>query len=148
MAQLLGVAWLSFRPVRPAKKQEFLYARALGASVKSAAEYANVDRSTPYLWRQTDPSFAAAWNQARSSLREQLVEVAVDLALAGDSGMLKFLINRLDTARATERPYPTVRRVTIIPPAPAQADGATTPTPPKEFITVKYAPPKPKEPAS
>ena len=147
------------------KQQQFLLALALGASVKAAAAHANVDRSTPYLWRQTDPAFAAAWLQARSSRLEELEEAALALALEGNGGngpMLRFLISRHDAARASERPRQAVRQVAIIPPAPAQADGvgaplagaqasavgaqtsaagapASAPDPTQGFITVEYA---------
>ena len=146
------------------KKQQFLLALALGASVKAASEYANVDRSTPYLWRQTDPAFAAAWLQARSSRLEELEEAAFTLALEGNGGngpMLRFLISRHDAARTAERPRPAVRQVTIIPPAPAQADGVGAPLvgaqataagaqnsaadPTQEFFTVEYANREPAE---
>ena len=145
------------------KKQQFLLALALGASVKAASEYANVDRSTPYLWRQTDPAFAGAWLQARSSRLEELEEAAFTLALEGNGGngpMLRSLISRHDNARAAERPRQVVRQVAIIPPAPAQADGVGAPlvgaqtcalgavgsplvgaqtNQPQEFFTVDYA---------
>ena len=141
----------------PTKKQQFLLALALGASVKAAAAHANVDRSTPYLWRQTDPAFAAAWLQARSSRLEELEEAALALALEGNGGngpMLRFLISRHDAARASERPRAAVRRVAIIPPAPVQADGVGAPLvgaqnspvdQPQEFFTVEYANREPAE---
>ena len=150
----------------PTKKQQFLLALALGASVKAAAEHANVDRSTPYLWRHTDPAFAASWLQARASRLEELEEAAFTLALEGNGGngpMLRFLISRHDAARASERPRQAVRQVAIIPPAPAQADGVGAPlvgaqatavgavgaplvgaqtNQPQEFFTVEYANPE------
>ena len=132
----------------PTKKQQFLLALALGASVKAAAEHANVDRSTPYLWRHTDPAFAASWLKARASRLEELEEAAFTLALEGNGGngpMLRFLISRHDAARASERPRQAVRQVAILPTAPAQADGVGAPlvgaqtNQPQEFFTVEYA---------
>lgn len=52
------------------RKERFLKELAKRANVSAAAKAAKVDRSTPYHWRETDPEFAAAWDEA--------VEVAVD----------------------------------------------------------------------
>ena len=146
-----GASCLQARSSLPEELEVAAFALALGASVKAASEYANVDRSTPYLWRQTDPAFAAAWLQARSSRLEELEEAALALAVEGNGGngpMLRFLISRHDAARTAERPRPAVRQVTIIPPAPVQADGVGVPLvgaqasaadPIQEFITVGYA---------
>ena len=51
------------------RKERFLKELAKRANVSAAAKAAKVDRSTPYHWRETDPEFAAAWDEA--------VEVAV-----------------------------------------------------------------------
>lgn len=55
---------------RSVKKAVFLKELARRANVSAAAKKAKVDRATPYRWREDDPDFASAWDEA--------IEVAVD----------------------------------------------------------------------
>ena len=51
-------------------REAFLKELRRRGNVSDAARAAGVDRSTPYRWREAEPEFAAAWDDA--------VEVAVD----------------------------------------------------------------------
>lgn len=47
-----------------ARRAVFLQELALSSSVKRAAKLARIPNSTLYLWRESDPDFAAAWLKA------------------------------------------------------------------------------------
>lgn len=76
------------------KKRRFLDAIERGMTVVAAAEHAGVDRTLPYKWEGADPGFKAQWETARRSRLQALQDTAVDLALAGNVQLLKFLIQR------------------------------------------------------
>ncbi len=45
-------------------RAKFLTALAKRGNITAAAKAAGVDRSTPYRWREAEPEFAAAWDDA------------------------------------------------------------------------------------
>jgi len=85
----------------PAKKARFLVGVARLPYVSKAAEYAGVDRTTPYTWEMEDDDFADEWAKVRELRMPQLVDTAMDVALEGQVDMLKFLITRYDKQEAS-----------------------------------------------
>ncbi|QTD57567.1 hypothetical protein [Parasphingorhabdus cellanae] len=55
-----------------AKKRAFLEHLAITSSIKQSADVADIANSTLYLWRDTDPDFAAAWLKALAAGYELL----------------------------------------------------------------------------
>ena len=49
------------------KKAAFLQAVGQGSSVTFAAQAAGIHRRTVYLWRDQDPEFAKAWDEAKEA---------------------------------------------------------------------------------
>jgi hypothetical protein len=79
------------------RKKDFLATLASGATVKASAEAAGAPSSTIYLWRDSDPEFAAAWRHAyERDGRDALVEEARRRALAGSDILLIFLLKQRD----------------------------------------------------
>lgn len=52
---------------RKLAQKTFLETLGRGFTVTRAAKAAGVDRKTPYLWRDKDPKFAEAWDEADAS---------------------------------------------------------------------------------
>jgi len=69
--------------------------------VTKAADYAGVDRTTPYTWEAEDADFAEEWEKVREIRDHQLLDTAMDVALEGQVDMLKFLITRYDKQEAS-----------------------------------------------
>lgn len=62
-------------------------------NVSEGARAAGVDRSTVYRWREADPRFAAAWDEAEQVAIDSLEKVAWDRAKGGVSDrMLEILL--------------------------------------------------------
>lgn len=154
------------------KKRLFLQGFARGLGPKAAARYAGIHISTPYKWQLYDPDFAAAWGQAREcrlqsltdrlggqsqvqmslgedsndSRLQQLLDIAFDLALQGDAGLLKFCIGYYGQAvRARERSNslalsqpPVLGKIRITMPGD-EKDGDAS----REFITISEQPSSP-----
>ena len=74
-----------------AKKQKFLSAYQLGATIAESARFAGVTPRTPYNWRSGDPQFAQAWGDARQKLVEDLEAESFKRAIQGNDRMLMFL---------------------------------------------------------
>lgn len=55
-----------------ARKAAFLRAFALTGNVSEAARQADIDRTTPYGWRDADQDFAAAWEVAEQESIDRL----------------------------------------------------------------------------
>jgi len=104
----------------PTKKQLFLEAIERGLTVTTAAEHAGVDRTTPYVWEQEDEKFQERWQKARDRRLPQLKDTAFDIALEGDKGMLKFLIDRYEPdAHHEQQP---IREIEILFPGEGESD--------------------------
>lgn len=70
----------------------FLAALAQAPSVSHAAMAAGVHRSTCYEWRDNNPQFAKAWEQALETAVDGLVVAAFQRALKGSDTLLTFLL--------------------------------------------------------
>ena len=115
------------------KKKAFLEAIQRGLYVTDAADHAKVDRTTPYAWEREDKTFRSDWELVRDLRPRQLTDTAMDLALEGDTDMLKFMINRFDR-QSVSRERQTVAEIAIIPAKEAE-DGQPSPS----FITLEEA---------
>lgn len=61
-------------------------------NVSDAARKATIDRSTPYRWREAEPDFAAAWDEALELAMDRLESEAYRRAV---EGVRKPLIGRI-----------------------------------------------------
>jgi hypothetical protein len=69
------------RPPLPEEvRQKFLSAWGEGKTYAKACETAGVANTTPQVWRETSPEFAAAYDRARSSRAARMADDALDLA--------------------------------------------------------------------
>lgn len=66
-----------------ARRAVFLQELALSSSVKRAAKLARIPNSTLYLWRESDPDFAAAWLKALAAGYDLLEMEMLDRARKG-----------------------------------------------------------------
>lgn len=66
------------------RRETFLAHFAANCSVREAAAAAGVPVSTLYLWRKTEPDFAAEWAEALATGYEMLEARLVEHALAGE----------------------------------------------------------------
>ena len=89
-----------------AKKQKFLSAYQLGATIAESARFAGVTPRTPYNWRSGDPQFAQAWRDARQKFVEDLEAEAFKRAIQGNDRMLMFLLKYYKPDPASERQQP------------------------------------------
>ncbi len=69
----------------PEVLEKFLDTMRLGWSVTRAARAANVDRKTVYRWREEQPEFAEAWEDALAEGGETLEDAATERAVEGVS---------------------------------------------------------------
>lgn len=75
-----------------------VFIEALGASgiILAACRAAKINRNTAYTWRQEDPEFAAAWEQAKEDsvdvLEAELMKRARDPDLPGSTTALIFAL--------------------------------------------------------
>lgn len=69
--------------IREAKRRDFLAALADLGVVGEAAALAGVDRSTVWRWRETDPAFAALFDEAIEAATDRLESVARRRATEG-----------------------------------------------------------------
>lgn len=70
--------------VTPEKKAAFCAAlAAAGGNVTRACEAIDVARLTAYRWREDDPEFAAAWDEAKSAGLDALEDEALRRAFEG-----------------------------------------------------------------
>jgi hypothetical protein len=65
------------------KRAKFLAKLAEGASIHAAAAAATIGRSTAYEWRDADPKFAKAWDDAVEAGTDALEDEAVRRAYSG-----------------------------------------------------------------
>ena len=110
-----------------AKQRAFLQGIRAGKKVAEVCRQVKLDRTTPYVWSEQDPAFAAAWEAARTSRLLQLQDVAFESAMDGNTHLLKYLLGRYwrDDAGA-----PQVGEIQIIMPG-GDSDGS------QDFITIE-----------
>lgn len=80
------------RTTRTTKKARFLEALRRGMSVTAAAQAIGVGRRTVYDWREADPDFASAWDEAVEDGTDLLEDEAWRRAFAGSDTLLIFLL--------------------------------------------------------
>lgn len=64
-------------------REAFLKELRRRGNVSDAARAAGVDRSTPYRWREAEPEFAAAWDEAIESVMDAMEGEAYRRAVEG-----------------------------------------------------------------
>lgn len=89
----------------PAWARTFLDLFATSGNVMLSARGAGVDRTTPYLMRKNDPTFAAAWEEADEAATQTLEAEAWKRARGGSDRLLLFLLQarRPQTYRTNAR---------------------------------------------
>jgi hypothetical protein len=82
------------RTIRTDRAREaFLAMLAETCNVSEACRAAEIGRRSAYDWREADPSFAAAWDEAEEVAADKLEKVAWDRATTGLSDrMLEILL--------------------------------------------------------
>lgn len=63
-----------------------------GKGAAAAAAAVGVSRQTLYNWQDQNARFAERWKDAQESITDQIEATAIEKALAGDSGLLQFLL--------------------------------------------------------
>ncbi len=119
------------RATTKTKKAKFLDGIERDMRVADAARHAKVTRGTPYAWAREDEGFNRAWNVARDSRQDMLVDEATDNALEGDGTMIRFLIERNDR-RDASRQEPTIGEIVILGPQDIDASSET-----QAFLTLE-----------
>ena len=76
----------------PKKRALFLGALTEGASVTAACGRAVITRRTVYVWREADPEFAAAWDDAIEAGTDALEDEALRRAKDKSDTLLIFLL--------------------------------------------------------
>lgn len=77
---------------RPDWRPVFLATIRATGNVRLAASAAGINRSTPYVRANRDPTFAAAWAEAEAEAIDLLEGEARRRALAGSDALLMFLL--------------------------------------------------------
>ena len=80
-----------------ANKRALLVALSLGMNPGDGAEAVGVGRSTVFDWKQNDPEFAAAWEEARETSWDRAETKMYNLGMDGD-------VTALDKALKANRP--------------------------------------------
>jgi hypothetical protein len=76
----------------PERDQRFLNALSDGASVKAACDAAGYGRRTAYDWRERDPAFRAAWDDAVEEGTDALEDTAYQRAKESSDTLLIFTL--------------------------------------------------------
>jgi hypothetical protein len=86
-------------------RARFLRALRETPSVKHACLAAGIDRATAYRHRIEDDEFAAKWEDAIQASVDDLEHKAFQMALAGDSNLITFLLrcHKPEVYRDTQR---------------------------------------------
>jgi hypothetical protein len=66
------------------KKALFVEAMAARPNVGAAAKVAGIPRKTAYQWRENDPEFAEAWDEAKEATLDRAEEKLVDIGQEGN----------------------------------------------------------------
>lgn len=80
------------KKVRANAQQVFIESLMKGETVTGAAKAAKIDRKTAYNWRESDETFAAAWDDALEAGTERLEQEATRRALESSDTLLIFLL--------------------------------------------------------
>jgi terminase small subunit-like protein len=99
---------VSFRKLTvktPKTREDFLTKLREGLSIKSACEAAQISRVTAYKWRNTDPEFAADWDDAVEIGTDLLEESAIKRAIGGSDVLTIFLLKARRPEKYKERVY-------------------------------------------
>jgi hypothetical protein len=75
---------------RDSQKKRFIKALTAQATVFHAAQAAGISRWTAYRWRDNDPAFAQAWNDALEDCGDIMESSVYQRGLAGDSILSMF----------------------------------------------------------
>jgi hypothetical protein len=83
----------------------FLQALRQTPSIKHACKAAGIVRTTAYKHRKEDQDFAAQWEDAIQASVDELEHKAFQLALAGDSNLITFMLrcHKPEVYRDTQR---------------------------------------------
>lgn len=85
-------------------RETFLAVLAKQCNVSEAARAAGIGRRTAYTWREADPEFAAAWDEAEQEAVDKLEKVAWERASKGVSDrMLEILLKAHRGEKYVER---------------------------------------------
>lgn len=68
---------------RHPKKRAFLAAFAVAGTIAGACRAAKITRPTAKAWKQKDPAFAAAWEEAIDAAGDNMEQHAIERATAG-----------------------------------------------------------------
>lgn len=88
---------------RTAKKKAFLEELRQRYSVYHACLAAKVGRTTVYEWRDEDPAFAAAWEEALEDAMDALEASVYERAMEGDTTLSIFVLKGGKPDRYKER---------------------------------------------
>ena len=72
-------------------------------NVSASARAAKMGRRTVYDWRDADPEFAAAWDEAEEEAVDDLEKVARDRAIDGSDRMMEILLKAHRPEKYVER---------------------------------------------
>lgn len=72
-------------------------------NVSHSARTSGVGRRTVYDWRDAEPDFAAAWDDAEQEAMDHLEKVARDRAIDGSDRMLEILLKAHRPEKFTDR---------------------------------------------
>jgi len=92
----------------------FIRAVSEGNTVTDAARAAGVNRATPYRWKEQDPEFGEAWEDARNECVDLLEGEAKRRALAGSDTLLIFLLKSYRPEVFGERVRQTIDQKTEV----------------------------------
>lgn len=81
----------------------FLEEMRTTCNVSHSARAAGVGRRTVYDWRDADPEFAAAWDDAEEEAVDMLEKAARDRALDGSDRMMEILLKAHRPEKYVER---------------------------------------------
>lgn len=84
-------------------RETFLAEMRATCNVSHSARSAGVGRRTVYDWRDADPAFAAAWDDAEEEAVDELEKVARDRAIDGSDRMLEILLKAHRPDKYVER---------------------------------------------
>lgn len=84
-------------------RETFLKEMRETCNVSHSARTAGIGRRTVYDWRDADPEFAAAWDEAEEEAVDALEKVARDRAIDGSDRMLEILLKAHRPEKYTDR---------------------------------------------
>ena len=91
------------RTDRARARETFLEQFRLTCNVSHAARSAGIGRRTVYDWREADPEFAAAWDEAEEEAIDALELAARERAIDGSDRMMEILLKAHRPEKYVER---------------------------------------------